>query len=168
MIFQNNKIQKGFTLIELLVVMSIVSLVSSVIFASFNSARAKGRDSKRISELRQIKTALEIYYNDKGQYPNSLAAVASSGAYNSGWSTLLSSSYMTSMPNDPINTTAQYGYYYAPQYKQTGNCIFVSTGLATTYVLATRLENTSASANSCSATFGGWDNSFLNYMVGSQ
>ena len=34
---------KGFTLIELLVVISIISLMSSVVIASLNSARDKGR-----------------------------------------------------------------------------------------------------------------------------
>lgn len=60
---------RGFTLIELLVVIAIVSLLSSVVLASLNSARQKARDVKRVSDLTQIRTALEMYYNDNGSYP---------------------------------------------------------------------------------------------------
>jgi prepilin-type N-terminal cleavage/methylation domain-containing protein len=56
------KSKGGFTLIELLVVIAIISLLSSVVFASLNSARAKARDAKRVSDLQQIRYALELLY----------------------------------------------------------------------------------------------------------
>jgi len=61
----------GFTLIELLVVISIVGALASIILASLNSARSKARDAKRISELKQLATALEMYYSNHGDYPPS-------------------------------------------------------------------------------------------------
>ena len=64
-----NKSNKGFTLIELLVVVAIISLLASIVFASLNSARAKARDTKRIADFRQIRTALELFYDSYGQYP---------------------------------------------------------------------------------------------------
>jgi prepilin-type N-terminal cleavage/methylation domain-containing protein len=39
----SNKFTKGFTLIELLVVISIIGLLSSVVLASLETARDKGR-----------------------------------------------------------------------------------------------------------------------------
>ena len=66
----------GFTLIELLVVISIISLLSIVVFASVNSARVKARDATRIAEVRQLVTALQLYYNDNNSFP------ATSGAQN--------------------------------------------------------------------------------------
>ena len=60
---------RGFTLIELLVVISIISLLSSVVLTSLNSARAKARDARRLADIQQIKLALELYYDDNGSYP---------------------------------------------------------------------------------------------------
>jgi len=61
--------QKGFTLIELLVVISIISLLASVILVALTGARSKARDTKRRADLRQLATALELYYNDNRNYP---------------------------------------------------------------------------------------------------
>lgn len=59
----------GFTLIELLVVASIISLISSMILAALSSARGKARDAKRVRDLQQLRTALELYYTDFRTYP---------------------------------------------------------------------------------------------------
>ncbi|PIT91375.1 hypothetical protein COU17_01105 [Candidatus Kaiserbacteria bacterium CG10_big_fil_rev_8_21_14_0_10_49_17] len=61
---------RGFTLIELLVVIAIIGLLSSVVLASLNSARAKARDARRVSDLKQLQLALELYYDSNGSYPN--------------------------------------------------------------------------------------------------
>lgn len=58
----------GFTLIELLVVVAIIGLLSSIVLASLNSARAKGRDAKRMFDLHNIQVALEMYYDKYGTY----------------------------------------------------------------------------------------------------
>jgi type II secretion system protein G len=60
---------KGFTLIELLVVMAIIGVLASVTLASLNSARAKANDAKRLGDIRSVQNALELYYNDNGNYP---------------------------------------------------------------------------------------------------
>ncbi len=59
----------GFTLIELLVVISIISLLSAIGAASLNSARTKARDTRRLSDMRQIATALELYYDKNNTVP---------------------------------------------------------------------------------------------------
>jgi prepilin-type N-terminal cleavage/methylation domain-containing protein len=62
--------KKGFTLIELLVVISIIGLLSSVVFASLNGARAKARNASRISTMQQYAIAFELAYDDDGKYPD--------------------------------------------------------------------------------------------------
>ncbi len=73
---------RGFTLIELLVVIAIIGLLSSTILASLNSARAKAKDTRRISDLKQIELALELYYEGNKAYPSSGGAWRSQCA---GW-----------------------------------------------------------------------------------
>jgi prepilin-type N-terminal cleavage/methylation domain-containing protein len=59
----------GFTLIELLVVVSIIGLLASIVMVAMNYARVKARDSRRVSDFRQITTALALYYDRYGVYP---------------------------------------------------------------------------------------------------
>ena len=67
----NVSYNRGFTLIELLVVISITSVLSSIVFAPFNIARGRSRDAKRISELKSIKSGLDLYSEDhSGCYPD--------------------------------------------------------------------------------------------------
>ncbi|MBY0328718.1 type II secretion system GspH family protein [Patescibacteria group bacterium] len=54
---------------ELLVVIAIIGILASVVLASLNTARAKARDARRKSDLKQITIALELYKNDTGTYP---------------------------------------------------------------------------------------------------
>lgn len=61
--------EQGFTLIELLVVISIISLVTSVILASLNDARARARDAALLADTKSLVNALALYYNDHGYYP---------------------------------------------------------------------------------------------------
>lgn len=65
------KYKKGFTLIELLVVIAIIGILSSVVLASLNTARTKGKDSARMVDVKSLKTAMELYYNNNGGYPTS-------------------------------------------------------------------------------------------------
>src|ERR1035437_9880662 len=59
----------GFTLIELLVVIAIIGILSSIVLVSLNSARTKGKDTRVISDVQQIRTALESGYNGSS-YPD--------------------------------------------------------------------------------------------------
>lgn len=51
---------RGFTLIELLVVIAIIGLLSTMAVIQLNDARAKARDAKRISDVKQLATILEM------------------------------------------------------------------------------------------------------------
>jgi len=94
--------RRGFTLIELLVVISIIGILSSVVLASLNSARAKSRDARRVADLSQIRLALELYFDSARTYPSALADLVNAGA-------------IPQVPRDPLlgTGTCRPGYCYA-------------------------------------------------------
>jgi prepilin-type N-terminal cleavage/methylation domain-containing protein len=158
------KTKKGFTLIELLVVVAIISLLSSVVLASLNSARSKGRDAKRRSDLKQFQIALELYYDKYGKYPvNAGDSYTTTGGGYGGDMTILpiTPEFISKVSLDPSNLINQYGYYYARDYtvdSSTNSC----PGSTGSYILATRLENSTKTAiTTC------WNNPNLNYFIGS-
>lgn len=89
--------QKGFTLIELLVVIAIIGILASVVLASLNSAREKSRDARRISDVKQLQLALELYFDGSSTYP----ATAS-------WQTDIAPNYIASVPTDPLGNAYTY------------------------------------------------------------
>lgn len=70
-IFQKrfSKLLPGFTLVELLIVIAILSILSTLGLANFQSSRIKARDISRKSDLQTIAKSLEAYVNDHRTYP---------------------------------------------------------------------------------------------------
>lgn len=60
---------KGFTLIELLITIAIIGILTTIAIVSLGNARVKSRDAKRFTDIKQIATALELYFSDNGAYP---------------------------------------------------------------------------------------------------
>jgi len=134
---------KGFTLIELLVVIAIIGLLATLAVVALNNARTKSRDAKRVSDIKQIQTALELYFVDNNAYPalgTSSAATAEIGSGTSCTSAACDcldedglddacdaggTTYMGLVPGDPQantltpicdsaeTTQCQYGYFSA-------------------------------------------------------
>jgi prepilin-type N-terminal cleavage/methylation domain-containing protein len=96
---------KGFTLVELLVVIAIIGILATLLLLQLGVARQRARDAKRIADINQTRTALELYFDDNGSYPIS--------ANFAGLGTLLVPKYLTLLPVDPLNTAAVYHYNYA-------------------------------------------------------
>jgi len=92
------KSKKAFTLIELLVVIAIIGVLATVSIISLSNARAKSRDAKRTADIKQVQTALELFFNDNNRYPTfdewgagQLYSTSSSGT----------STYMQVIPSAP-------------------------------------------------------------------
>ncbi len=107
--------KKGFTLIELLVVIAIIGLLSTLAVVALGSARVKARDAKRLSDLKQVQTALELYYTDKDLYPVEIAAVVLGDVNNiclnlaDGLTTTgCAKAYMGLVPKDPGSNNYSY------------------------------------------------------------
>ena len=121
-----NKKASGFTLIELMIVMVILAVLAAVGINSFVSSQKKSRDSTRKSSLKNVVTALELYYNDKGKYPaddgaglirgcgaDAAPTVCQPGAT---FSDANGTVYMERLPTDP--TSKRRYYYRAPSVNQ--------------------------------------------------
>jgi general secretion pathway protein G len=123
--------KKGFTLIELLVTISIIGILSTLMIANFNSTRQRARDAQRKSDLRNIQTALRLYYNDSSGYPSAAVTIPFGAEWtNASGDTI----YMNQVPQDPQynSDTDTPKYTYTPV-----------VGDTDTYTLSACLENKS-------------------------
>lgn len=98
--------RKAFTLIELLLVIIILGVLAALISGNFITSLKKGRDAKRKADLEQTQRALEMYYEDKKEYPT-FDIFASTG-YKLCENMIASSCgsekvYMQKLPDDPVS-----------------------------------------------------------------
>ena len=88
------KYKKAFTLIELLVVIAIIGILAVVATVALNNAREKSRDAKRVADIKQVQTALDLFFNDAGRYPTDNEWVSGALSYNG-------QTYLTIIPAAP-------------------------------------------------------------------
>lgn len=102
--FSRRDPRKGFTLIELLVVIAIIGILAAVVLVSLNSARARGRDARRISDMQSIALAMELYADANGSlFPNDGdIAAPNAAAFGVAVGTLQTDGYLPQIPADPV------------------------------------------------------------------
>lgn len=140
----------GFTLIELLVVMVILGILGSFVFANVFNGLPKARDAQRKSDLKQLQTALQLYYQDNNTYPDPTTTPHKCNSNNDAcWPNLLGENnpYIKTMPKDPLNNHL---YYYCRD-----------TSDNSKYTLVANLENTqdnekTDNTNNCSPSGLNW------------
>jgi|SRR3990167_3868299 len=107
------KNNKGFSLTELMIAVSIVGSVASLAGAQMDDILPLARDAQRQANIRQVQTALNLYYNDHGQYPISRDQEPTA----LGWQMIKSilesadETYMPEVPHDPLDV-GQYIFKY--------------------------------------------------------
>lgn len=136
------RMKKGFTLIELLVTIALIGIVATGILTLLNPGAhiKKANDARRKADLQQIRAALELFRSDNGSYPVTNWVNSSAGE---SWIPGLNPNYAKSLPKDPKNTGgAPYSGGYTYAYESVTDC---GIAAGTSYILTTRLENTSDS-----------------------
>lgn len=64
------KIKKSFTLVEILIVISIISIISAIIFVNVRSSQSRARDTRRVADLEALNNAIQMYYRENGHFPS--------------------------------------------------------------------------------------------------
>ncbi len=116
---------KGFTFIELLVALSIIGILATVIMAGTGATRKSGRVAQRVSDMKQVQSALDLYYANNKAYPSTSGNWRSTCSAWGGYAPsdvikdiptgkTLVPDYLITMPSDPqmdvINSTSCYLY----------------------------------------------------------
>jgi general secretion pathway protein G len=81
--------QSGFTLLELMIVISIIIILAIIVLPQYQKTVLQARESVLKDDLAQMRKLLDQYAADKGQLPQSLDDLSSSG-------------YLREVPVDPI------------------------------------------------------------------
>lgn len=143
--------KKGFTLIELLVVIAIIGLLTTLAIVALDSARQKSRDAKRVTDIRQIQTALELYFNGGGTYPGLLVGPQSEvlgtaikcidgNGFNAAIGCSVNPLYMGQVPDEPTPTNSDSGGYVYWGRQATGDCVASADGDCEEYDINFYLE----------------------------
>ncbi len=72
---QRNLAQKGFTLVELLIVVIILALLAAIVVPQFASSTDDAKLASLDTTLSNMRSAIDLYYQQHGEYPGELTAV---------------------------------------------------------------------------------------------
>jgi len=115
------KFTSGFSLVEIMVVVAIVSILSAVAYMNFSESSAVFRDAQRQADLRVMSTAIELYKNKYGRYPEGCngpgvwSGTAPDYSCSSGNQYIqgIAPEFIPRLPRDPKRNGDNSGYVYA-------------------------------------------------------
>ncbi len=103
--------KKGFTILELLVSIAIIAVLTAVVLVTVSGIKEKSRDDKRVSDMREIAKALNLYSNNHGRFPivPTEITITSDDAFSIE---LEGDLVITNVPRDPLYPSTDYKYSY--------------------------------------------------------
>ena len=107
---------RAFTLVELLIVILVIAVLAAIAIPKFTDAGTRSKEASLKSNLKLIRNSIEIFRNDTGAYPSTLADLAVTAAPATGLSSAAASKtiistdwkgpYLMAVPTDPISSAA--------------------------------------------------------------
>lgn len=102
----------GFTIVELLIVIVVIGILAAITIVAYNGIQARARDAQRLSDIKSIAKAIELYKVNNGSYPpfnSTLNAggweVSTNGTSATNFlSVLTTTNVISKVPVDPTNT----------------------------------------------------------------
>ena len=73
-------IQKGFTLVELLIVVIILAILAAIVVPQFSASTDDAKLSALDSNLAALRSSINYYYQQHGEYPSTMISTSCSGA----------------------------------------------------------------------------------------
>lgn len=108
------RLQDGFTLVELLIVVVILGVLAAIAIPQFSASTDDSKAAALDATLSNLRTAIELYYQQHGSYPSAVAAGGSFGAVNTEAAFVAQLVKYTSATGAASNTkdaTYKYGPY---------------------------------------------------------
>ena len=90
---KQRRLQRGFTLLELLVVMTIVGILAAIAVPALRDSPQRAREAALREDLFSMRSVIDSYHGDKGNYPADLQALVTDG-------------YLRKIPLDPMTKSA--------------------------------------------------------------
>lgn len=108
--------KRAFTLVELLIVIVVLAVLAAIVIPKFTDSGLRSRESSLKSNLKIVRNAIDLFKNDTGAYPASLADLAATsapanGKDSTGGSKAITAGdfkgpYVADVPNDPVSGSA--------------------------------------------------------------
>ncbi|WP_321790255.1 type II secretion system protein [Burkholderia pyrrocinia] len=98
---------RGFTLIEIVVVMAIIGLLLTLAVPRYMHSIERGKEQVRQQNIAVMRNAIDQYYGDNGQYPETLDV-------------LVAKHYLRSVPLDPVNGDDKWAAVASPDESKPG------------------------------------------------
>ena len=123
---------RGFTIVELLIVIVVIAVLAAVTAVAYTNMQGRARDSQRLTDMKTIMKALEVYKTHNGSYPDEVGTVNASGweitsdgaAATNFLSALVSANGISKVPLDPRNAASNTGAGSLNPSRSAGNFVY--------------------------------------------